>query len=71
MARNLEYEKSPIRGSSKYEKKNPGDLVKDRCTSEMILVIERDYSHCLVQYVGQSEQEKLATWFIDYECDKV
>ena len=71
MARNLEYEKSPIRGSSKYQKKMPGDSVKDRGTGELILVIEKDYSHCLVQWVGESEQEKLATWFVDYECDKV
>ena len=81
MARNRDYEKSPIRGSSKYQKKMPGDLVKDRSTGELILVIDRNASwvskangfstHCLVQYIGEDRQERLATWFIDYECDKV
>lgn len=85
MARNRDYEKSPIRGSSKYQKKMPGDLVKDRATGELILVIDRQplpwmkktdkdgilSTHCMVQYIGENEQERLATWFIDYECDKV
>lgn len=77
MARNRDYEQSPIRGSSKYQQKMPGDLIKDRSTGELILVIERlkkgdgVATHCRVQYIGEDEQERLATWFIDYECDKV
>jgi hypothetical protein len=77
MARNRDYEKSPIRGSSKYQRKMPGDLIKDRSTGELILVIERLSKgdgvaiHCRVQYIGENEQERLATWFVDYECERV
>jgi len=77
MARNRDYEKSPIRGSSKYQKKMAGDLIKDRATGELILVIERlkkgdgVATHCRVHYAGEEGQERLATWFVDYECDKV
>jgi len=73
MARNKTYERSPIRGSSKYQHKNAGDLIKDRATGELILVIERITQHCMVQFVGEGDQgqQRLATWFVDYECDKL
>ena len=80
MARNRDYEKSPTRGSSRYEKKAPGDLIRDRSTGELMLVIERElaagdlfHTHCMVQYVDEvgEGQTRLATWFVDYECNKV
>lgn len=87
MARNRDYEKSPIRGSSRYEMKVPGDLIRDRSTGELMLVIDRQplpwmkkedrdgilSTHCMVQYVDEvgDGQTRLATWFVDYECNKV
>ena len=77
MTRNKEYERSPIRGSSKYCKKSPGDLIEDRASGEMIIVIDRCLdeigvsTHCLVQYAGDTGSEKLATWFVDYECERI
>ena len=71
MARNEAYERSPTRGSSKYQHKNPGDLIRDRATGELILVIERIMQHCMVQWIGDEGQQRMATWFVDYECEKV
>ena len=79
MARNEAYERSPTRGSSKYRHKNPGDLIKDRATGELILVIDRLLdeigvsTHCMVQFIGEGDQgqQRLASWFVDYECEKL
>jgi hypothetical protein len=77
VTRNKTYEESPTRGTSKYRQKEVGDLIKDRASGEMIIVIDRCLdeigvsTHCLVQYVGDTGSEKLATWFVDYECEKI
>ena len=76
MARNKTYERSPIRGSSSYQHKNEGDLIKDRATGELILVIDRIFGgyHCMVQWIGEGDQgghQRLASWFVDYECERV
>lgn len=79
MTRNKTYEESPTRGTSKYLQKEVGDLIKDRATGELILVIDRLLdeigvsTHCMVQFVGEGDQgqQRLATWFVDYECEKL
>ena len=75
MARNKTYERSPTRGSSRYQHKNEGDLIKDRATGELIIVIDRIFGghHCMVQFVGEGDQgqQRLASWFVDYECERI
>ncbi len=74
MARNKEYERSPIRGSSTYQHKEDGCLIRDRNHhNDMMVVVERLFGGHYVRVLCAEKgyKYKLASWYVDYECEKI